>query len=109
MTCNHSNGTELLSNLTGTGPIDAVVCPYVADWGAGIPIGVFTMLGLAGVGLSIGIWQESPMGPIIVGIFGAPLIGTLVPGLPLKVFTLIMLATITVGLYIVYSRSRRVL
>lgn len=109
MSCTRPKLIDYLSNFTGQDPVDAVVCPFAQDAGAGMGLPVFGLfvIGLLGVGLSVRAQHPGPV--LVAGILSAGLFAASLPGIALKLFALVMFFGIAgVGLYL-YQRSQSAL
>lgn len=109
MSCNRPELIDYLGNFTGQDPINAVVCPFAQDAGAGMGTGVFALFVLGMLGLGLSIRAQHP-GPIMVaGILSAGLFAASLPGIALQIFALVMFFGIAaVGLYL-YQQSQSAL
>lgn len=101
MACERSALHEYLGNFSGSDPIDAVVCPYTQEAGAGMGMPVFSLIVISFLGLGLTIRTQHP-GPIMVcGILSAGLFAASLPGIAAKIFALVMFFGISaIGLYI---------
>lgn len=101
MACSRSSLHEYLSNFSGSDPIDAVVCPFTQEAGAGMGLPLFSLIVISSLGLGLTVRTQHP-GPIMVcGILSAGLFATSLPGIGAKIFALVMFFGISaVGLYI---------
>lgn len=101
MACNRGSLADYLANFTGQDPINAVVCPYAQDAGAGMGMGVFSLFVIGMLGLGLTVKTQHP-GPILVAfILSAGLFAASLPGIALKIAALVLLIGISaVGLYL---------
>lgn len=85
---------------------DAIICPFIADGGAGLGIALFGMLvfGFVGMGLTIRVQHPGPI--LVTGILTAGLVASTLPGVGAQILALILFFGISVmGLY-VYRRAQ---
>lgn len=107
MACeDYSNISDPLSNLSGNAPIDAVTCPYVADYGAGMGMTVFALFVFGGLGLALTVRSQHPGPLIVVSILGAGLLTPTLPGVAAKILALVLFFALAgVGL-IIYQKMQ---
>lgn len=108
MACkDYDNLWEILTDFAN--PLDAGICPFTSDMGAGMGVPLFGLFVFASIGFGISIRTKHP-GPILVaGILSASLITASLPGIAAKIMALVMLFGLSaLGLYL-YSRARSTL
>lgn len=101
MACDRSSLHEYLANFAGRDPLDAVICPYTQDAGAGMGMPVFALFVIGFLGLGLTVRTQHP-GPILVcGILSAGLFAASIPGIAAKIFALVLFFGISaLGLYL---------
>lgn len=109
MACDADSLAAYLKDFSGQNPIDAIICPFAGPNGAGMGMGVFALIVIAGMGLALTVRTQHP-GPIMVaGILSAGLFATALPGAAANIFALVMFFGLAgVALYI-YTRARATL
>jgi hypothetical protein len=108
MACDdYKNLWEALTDFSN--PLDAGVCPFTSDLGAGMGLPLFTLFvfGFIGMGLTIRVQHPSPI--LVAGILSASVVTATLPGIAAKIMALILFFGLSaLGLYI-YSRARSTL
>lgn len=104
--CGKGNLTDYLSNFSGQQPIKAVVCPYAQDAGAGMGVGLFSLLFFGTVGLALSVRTQHPAPIAVAMMLSAGAIAFSVPGVAVEIAALVMLFTIAgLGIYL-YRRAQ---
>lgn len=98
---------EPLANFSGSEPVDAIVCPFASDMGAGMGLPVFSLFVFGLVGLGLTARTQHP-GPILVaGILSAGVFAARVPGQAVNIAALaFFFGIVAIGFYI-YTKARR--
>jgi len=104
MPCSDYNSTaDALSDFSGQAPLDAITCPYSAEWGLGMGP-TFTMFVFAFMGLALTVRTRHP-GPItIAGMLSAGVVAASVPGAAAKILALVLFVSFAAGGLFVYQR-----
>lgn len=90
----------------GQAPLDAVICPYVADYGVGMGMSIFALGVFGSIGLALAI-RTRKLGPLIItGMLSAAIVAPHVPAGAAQVMALVLLIAVAlVGLFI-YQRAQ---
>lgn len=108
MACSDYNSmTEIVRNFeSGQAPLDAVICPFAADYGVGMGLGVFSLFVFGALGLALTVRTRHP-GPIVVaGMLSAGVVAAQLPAGAAQILTLVLFFGISVlGLYL-YQRAQ---
>lgn len=107
MACDREELIDYLGNFTGQDPINAVVCPFTQDAGAGMGLPLFGLFFFSMLGLGLTIRTQHP-GPIVVaGMLSAGLVAASIPGIGANIMALVFVFAIgALGLYI-YQKAQR--
>lgn len=104
MACTSSSLLDYLRDFSGRDPLDAVVCPYTQDAGAGMPLAVLSLFVFGFLGLALTVRVQHP-GPIAVaGILSAGVVASTLPGIAAKMLAVVILFILTAGAMYLYSR-----
>lgn len=89
--------------------INAIICAYSSDMGAGMGMGVFMLLFFGPLSLAFSARVQHPGPILVVGIFSAGLIATSLPGIVAKLFALVLFFGIAAVGLIIYQRAQTTL
>lgn len=108
MACSdYSSLTDILHKFDqGRAPMDAVICPFTSDMGAGLGMAVFALFVFGALGLALAVRTKHP-GPIVVaGMLSAGVVAGQLPAGAVQVMALVLFFGIAVlGLYL-YQRAQ---
>lgn len=104
MACSSDSLLDYLREFSGDNPVDAVVCPYTQEAGAGMPLAVLSLFTFGMLGLALSVRVQHP-GPIAVAsILSAGVIAGTLPGIAAKMLAVTILFTLTAAGMYAYSR-----
>lgn len=106
MACSdHNSSAEALRDFGGSAPIDAITCPYSADYGLGMgPLFLMFVVGFMGLGLTVRTRHPGPVltaGMLSGGVFAASL-----PGIVTKIFAFVLFVGFAAGGLMLYQRMQ---
>lgn len=105
MACSdYGNITDPLSNMSGSSPLDAVVCPYAAGYGADLGMALVVLFVFAPLGLGLTVRAQHPGPLVVMGIFSAALIAGSLPSIAAQIFALVLFFAIAGASLIIYRR-----
>lgn len=107
MACSdHQNLTDPLQNMTGQAPLDAVVCPYAAGYGADLGMALVVLFIFAPLGLGLTVRAQHPGPLVVMGIFSAALIAGSLPSIAAKILALVLFFSIAGVSLIIYQKMQ---
>lgn len=106
MACSdHSKLWQHLADFDGNAPVDAVICSFTSDAGAGMGMPIFALLVFGGVGLAYSIYHQSVAPLFVAAIFSGPVFMALIPSPAVRIVVFFAVIALTVAGYTIYQRA----
>lgn len=88
-----------------TAPVDAVVCPFTSDAGAGMATPLFVLVVAMGLGVGLSIRAQHP-GPVLAAfMLSAGFFATRLPGGGARVLVIVLLFGVAAAGYVIYRST----
>jgi len=97
---------KYLREFNGTDPVGAAACPFMNDAGAGIPVGVMSLLTFGFLGLALTARTQHPAPLLVAILISGSTIAATIPGIAAKIVAVVVLFTLTGAALFVYERAQ---
>lgn len=100
MACNKQSLAGYLKDFSGQRPLDAIICPFAGENGAGAGPEVFGLVVIGVIGMALAIRTRHPAPIVISGILSAGLFASLLPAGAATIYAIVLLAgLVAAGLF----------
>jgi len=106
MSCDDYNSSaEALRDFSGQAPLDAVTCPFSAEWGLGMgPLFLMFVVGFMGLGLTVRTRHPGPI--VTAGMLSAGVFAASIPGIVAKIFAFVVFVGFSAAGLMIYQRMQ---